>query len=119
MQADQHTVDTEEDSVIMRSDNRNRASLYTSYSQSGQTNEEQEVNRRQHKEPDFTFMLDLKIPTSKTAIDPEMTIVRAEQNAERDTAPEGYRPGFDELSIRWGLVFVEYQIAVLIDLRKD
>ena len=33
-------------------------------------------------------------------------------------APEGYRPVFDKLSIRWGLVFVDDQIAVPIDLRS-
>ena len=52
------------------------------------------------------FMLDLKILISKTVIDPEMTRVRARMRREEtDTAPEGYRPVFDKLSIRWGLVF--------------
>ena len=37
---------------------------------------------------------------------------------ERDTAPEGYRPVFEKLSIRWGLVFVDDQIAVHINLRR-
>ena len=37
---------------------------------------------------------------------------------ERDTVPEGYRPVFDKLSIRWGRVFVDEQIAVRIDLRR-
>ena len=36
----------------------------------------------------------------------------------RDTAPVGYRPVFDKLSIRWGLVFLDEQIAVRIDLRR-
>ena len=64
-------------------------------------------------------MLDLKTLISKTAIDPEMTRVRASmRREEKDTAPEGYRPVFDKLSIRWGLVFVDDQIAVPIDLRR-
>ena len=64
-------------------------------------------------------MLDLKTLISKTAIDPKMTRVRASiQREERDTAPEGYRPVFDKLSIRWGLVFVDDQIALPIDLRN-
>ena len=37
---------------------------------------------------------------------------------ERDAAPEKYRPVFDKLSIRWGLVFVDDQIAVPIDLSR-
>ena len=64
-------------------------------------------------------MLDLKTLISKTAIVPEMTRVRASmRREEKDTAPEGYGPGFDKLSIRWGLVFVDDQIAVPIDLRR-
>ena len=64
-------------------------------------------------------MLDLKTLISKTAIDPEIRGVRASmRREEKDTAPEGYRPVFDKLSIRWGLVFVGDQIAVTIDLRK-
>ena len=64
-------------------------------------------------------MLDLKTLISKTAIDPEMTRVRARmRREEKDTASEGYRPVFDKLSIRWGLVFVDDQIAVPIDLRR-
>ena len=62
-------------------------------------------------------MLDVKTFISKMAIDPEMTRVRASmRREERDTATEGYRPVFDKLSIRWGLVFVDNQIAVPIDL---
>ena len=71
------------------------------------------------KKAEFIFMLDLKTLISKTAIDPEMTRVRASlRREEKDTAPEGYRPVFDKLSIRWGLIFVDDQIAVPIDLRR-
>ena len=71
------------------------------------------------KKAEFNFMLDLKTFISKTAIDPEMTSIRASMwREERDEAPEGYRPVFDQPSIWWGLVFVNNQIAVPIDLRK-
>ena len=71
------------------------------------------------KKAEFNFMLDSKTLISKSAIDPEMTRVRAiMRREERDTAPEGYRPVFDKLAIRWGLVFVDAQIAVPIDLRR-
>ena len=64
-------------------------------------------------------MLHLKTLISKTAIDPEMTRVRnSMRREERDSVPEGYRVVFDKLSIRWGPVFVDDQIAVPIDLRR-
>ena len=48
-----------------------------------------------------------------------MTRVRSSmRREERDTAPEGYRPVFEKFSIRWGLVFVDDQIAVHIILRR-
>ena len=64
-------------------------------------------------------MLDLKTLISKTAIDPELTRVRTSMRREdRETAPDGYKPVFEKLSIRWGLVFVDDQIVVPIDLRR-
>ena len=70
------------------------------------------------KKAEVNFMLDLETLISKTAIDPEIASVRASRRREeRDTAAEGYRPVFDKVSIRWVLVFVDYQIAVLNDLR--
>ena len=57
--------------------------------------------------------------TEDIAIDPELTRVRASmRREERETTPEGYRPVFDKLSIRWGLVFMDDQIVVRIDLRR-
>ena len=48
-----------------------------------------------------------------------MTRVRASMRREaRDTAREGYRPIFDKLSIRRGLVFVDDPITVPIDIRR-
>ena len=64
-------------------------------------------------------MMDLKTLISKTAIDPELTRVRKSMHREdRETIPEGYPTAFDKLSIRWGLIFVDGQIVVPIDLRR-
>ena len=64
-------------------------------------------------------MLYLKTLILKTAIDSEMTRVRASMRREaRDTAPEGFKPVFDKKSIPLDLVFVDDQIAVPIDLRR-
>ena len=71
------------------------------------------------KKAKFDFMLDLKTLISKTAIDPELTRVRASMRREdRDTTPDGYRSVLDKLSIRWGLVFMDDQIVVPVDLRR-
>ena len=78
--------------------------------------ENKKITEENIKKAEFNFMLDLKILTSKTAIDPEMTQVRASmRREERDTAPEGYRAVFDKLSIRWGSVFVDDHSGVPID----
>ena len=37
---------------------------------------------------------------------------------DRETIPDGYRTVFDKLSIRWGLIFVDDQIVILIDPRR-
>ena len=64
-------------------------------------------------------MMDLKTLIAKTAIDPELTRVRNSMLREnRETISDGYRTVFDKLSIRWGLVFVDDQIVVPIDLRR-
>ena len=64
-------------------------------------------------------MMDLKTLISKTAIDPELTRVRNSMRREdRETISEGYRTAFDKLSIRWGLILVDDQIVVPIDLRR-
>ena len=47
------------------------------------------------------FMLDLTTLISKTATDPELTRVRSSMRREdRETAPDGYKPVFEKLSIR-------------------
>ena len=131
LQTDQNTVDTEEDSVIMRGDNLPIVDLSKYHTDGkeahyiqinhivGKIIENKKLTEENIKKAEFNFMLDLKTLISKTAIDPEMTRVRASmRREEKDTAPEGYRPVFDKLSIRWGLVFVDDQIAVPIDLRR-
>ena len=131
LQAEQNTVDTEEDSVIMRGDNLPIVDLIKYHTDGkeahyiqtnhivGRITENKKLTEENKQKAEFNFMLDLKTLISKTAIDPEMTRVRARmRREENDTAPEGYRPVFDKLSIRWGLVFVDDQIAVPINLRK-
>ena len=131
LQNEQNTVDTEEDSVIMRGDNLPIVDLSKYHTDGkeahhiqinhivGKITENKKLTEENIKKAEFNFMLDLKTLISKTAIDPEMTRVRASmRREEKDTAPEGYRPVSDKLSIRWGLVFVDDQIAVPIDLRR-
>ena len=85
----------------------------------GRITENKKLTEENVRKAEFNFMLDLKTLISKTGIDPEMTQVRASMRRdEKDTAPEGYRPVFDKLSIRWNLVFVDDQFAVPIDLRR-
>ena len=131
LQAEQNTMDTEEDSVIMRRDNlpivdlskyhtEGKEAHYTQINHIvGRLTENKKMTEENIKKAEFNFMLDLKTLISKTTIDPEMTRVRTSmRREEKDSAPEGYRAVFDKLSVRWGLVFVDDQIAVPIDLRR-
>ena len=127
----QEPEDTEEDSVIMHGDNLPIVNL-SKYNTEGkeakhiQINQivgnltaNKEITEDNIKKAEFEFMLDLKTLISKTAIDPELTRVRTRMRREdRETAPDRYKPGFEKLSIRWGLVFVDDQIVVPIDLRR-
>ena len=71
------------------------------------------------KKAEFEFMLDLKTSISKTPRDPELTFVRSSMLREdREIAADEYKPSIEKLSIRWGLVFVDDQIVVPIDLRR-
>ena len=129
MQAEQNTVDTEEDSVITRGDNLPIVDLSKYHTDGkeahyiqinhivGRITENKKLTEENIKKANF--MLDLKTLISKRAIDSEVARVRASmRREEKDTAPEGYRPVFDKLSIRWGSVFVDDQIAVPIDLPR-
>ena len=123
--------ETEKDSVIMRGDNLlivdlnkfNTDGKEAHYIQInhivGKLSGNKKITKDTIKKAEFEFMLDLKTLISKTAIDPELTRVRASTRREdRDTTPDGYRPVFDKLSIRRGLVFMDDQIVVPVDLRR-
>ena len=63
--------------------------------------------------------MDLKTLITKTAIGPQLTRVRnSMQREDRETIPDGYRTVFEKLSVRWGLVFVDDQKVIPIDLRR-
>ena len=71
------------------------------------------------KKAEIEIMLDLKNLISRIAIDPKLRRVRASMRREdREATPDGYRPVFDKLSIRWGLVFMDDQTVVPVDLRR-
>ena len=123
--------ETEEDSVIMKGDNLpivdlnnfNTDGKEAHYIQINHIVEKLSGNKKiteeTIKKAEFEFMPHLKTLISKTAIDPELTRVRARMRREdRDTTPDGYKPVFDKLSIRWGLVFMDDQIVVPVDLRR-
>ena len=131
VQANLNTVDTEEDSVILRDDNLPIVDLsryhidgkQAHYIQIdkivGKLTENKKLAEDNIKNAEFTFMLDLKPLISKTANDQEMTRVRASmQREERDTSPERYDPVFDKSSIRFCLVFVDNHLAVPFDMRR-
>ena len=123
--------ETEEDNTIMRGDNLPIVDL-SKYNTEGKEAKYIQINHivgkltankkatEDHiKKAEFEFMLDLKTLISKTAIDPELTRVRTRMRREdRKTIPDGYRTVFDKLSIRWGLIFVDNQIVIPIDLRR-
>ena len=123
--------ETEEDSVVMPGDNLpivdlskyNTEGKETKYIQIkhivGKLTTNKKATEDHIKRAEFEFMLDLKTLISKTAIDPELTRVRNSMRREdRETIPDGYRTVFDKLSIRCGLIFVDDQIVIPIDLRR-
>ena len=127
----QQPEDTEEDSVLLRGDNLpivdlskyNTDGKEAKYIQInhivGKLTANKKITEENNKKPEFEFMMDLKTLISKTATDPELTQVRNSMRREdREITPDGYEPVFDKLSIRWGLVFVDDQIVIPIDLRR-
>ena len=102
--------ETEEDSVIMRGDNLplvDLSKLNTDGKEAhyiqinhivGKLSGNKKVTEDTIKKAEFEFMLDLKNLISKTAINSELTRVRASMRREdRDTTPDGYRTLFDKL----------------------
>ena len=68
---------------------------------------------------EYDSMLHLKTLGSKTATYLEMTRVSSSMRREdRYTAPEGYKPIFEKLSIWWGLSIVDDQIPIPFDKRR-
>ena len=85
----------------------------------GKLTTNKKITEEHIKKAEFEFMMDLKTLIAKTAIDTELTRVRTSMRREdRETIPDGYRNAFDKLSIRWGLIFVDDQIVITIDLRR-
>ena len=124
-------AETEEDSVIMRGDNlpivdlskyntdRKEAKYIQINHIVGKVTSNKKITEEHIKKAEFEFMMDLETLIAKTAIDPELTRVRnSKKRKDWETIPDGYRTVFDKLSIRWGLVFVDDQIVVPIDLRR-
>ena len=109
VEAEQNTVDTEEDNVIMRGDNLPIVDLSKYHTEGkeahyiqinhivGRLTENKRMTEENLKKAEFNFMLDLKTLISKTAVDPEMTRVwTSMRREERDSALEGYRAVFDK-----------------------
>ena len=123
--------ETEEDSLILRGDNFpivdlskfNTEGKEAPYIQInhivGKLSGNKKITEDTIKKADFEFMMDLKTLIARTAIDPELTRVRISMRREdREATPEGYKPVFGKLSIRWGLIFMDDQIVVPVDLRR-
>ena len=91
LQIEQNTVDTEEDSVIMRGDNLpivDPSKYHTEGKEAhyiqinhivGRLTQNKKMTEENIKKAEFYFMLDLKTLIPKTAIDPEMTRVRTKR----------------------------------------
>ena len=67
----------------------------------GKLSENMKVTEDTIKKAEIEFMLDLKSLISRTAIDPELTRVRASMRREdRETIPDGYRPVYNKMGSR-------------------
>ena len=67
----------------------------------GKLTEDKKLSEDIITKAEYNFMLDSRSIISKSAIDPDMTRVRASMRREEgDTGSEGYRPVFDKLSIQ-------------------
>ena len=71
------------------------------------------------KKSEFNFMLNLKILIAKFTTDAELNRARdAMRRAEKNTAPEPYRPVFEKLSNKRGLTFNDVWIIVPTELKR-
>ena len=128
---EQKIAKTEDDSVIMRGDNSAMVDL-SNYNTEGKAAHYNQINLivgkftsnkkitgDHNKKAEFVFVMDRKTPISKTVIDRELTRVRNSMRREdRETILDGYRTVFVKLSIRWGLVLVDDQVVIQMDLRQ-
>ena len=123
--------ETEEDSLILRGDNlpivdlskfntKGKEAHYILINHIvGKLSGNQKITEDTIKKAEFEFMMDLEILIARTAIDPELTSVRISMRREdREATPEGYKQVFGKLSIRLGLIFMDDQIVVPVDLRR-
>ena len=131
VEINQEPEDTEEESIVLRGDNLpivdlrkyNTDGKEAKYIQInhivGKLISNKKITEENIKKAEFEFMMDLKTLILKIATHSELTHVRNSMRREdREITPDGYKPVFDKLSIRWGLVFVEDRIVVPIDLRR-
>ena len=115
------TAETIENSVIMRCDILPLVDLskYNIEGKEGKVTSNKKITEDHIKKAQFQFMMDLKTLIAKIATDPEVSrVMNSMRREDRETIPDGYRTVFDKLSIRWGLVFVDDQIVVPINLRR-
>ena len=123
--------ETEEDSLILRGDNlpivdlskfntEGKEAHYIQINHTvGKLSENKKITEDTIEKAKFEFMMDLKTLIRRTAIDPELTRVRISMRREdREATPEGYKQVFGKLSIRWGLIFMDDQIVVPVDLLR-
>ena len=122
---------TEEDSILMRRDNLpigdlNKYNTDTKEAKYirithivGNLTVNKKSDLRKHQKGATWIHIGLKTLVSKIALDMPPTCVRSSlRRQDRETTPVGYQPVFEKLSIRWGLLNVDDQILVPIDIRS-
>ena len=68
---------------------------------------------------EMEFMLDSKTMIAKSSTDADLNRVKlAITRNDSDMAPEGYKQRFNNLSMKWGLMFSDDKIIVPNELRK-
>ena len=86
----------------------------------GKLNANKKVTEENIKKAELEFKMDLKILILETAKDVELTRAKSSKRCEdRETAPDGYMLVIDNLLIRCCLVFVDDQMSVPIELRRQ
>ena len=110
--------DTEENSGILRGDNLPIVDL-SKYNTDGKEAKYIQINHIVGKLTANKKLTEENIKKAEFEFMYGLTHVRNSMRREdREITPDGYKTVFDKLSIRWGLVFVDDQIVVPIDLRR-